>query len=423
MADYHINDETVVTFHKLYTGEKEDGLVLVGRKDIGSYVSLPAEAVKVIDLLNSGKTVGETKKIFEKKYGEKADIEEFIEDMITNEMVKSVDDYNVPTTSKAQKDLFSGIKGHHVSWMFSRPAWILYGGCGGASLVLLALFPEYIPRPPDFFWHPWYSVAVGLMFFFGWVLIAFHELAHLFAAKTVGTEGYFSLSNRLVFLVAQTNLGNIWTVPRKDRYTVYFAGMAWDSVMVFLCLLILLLRDQYIWYIPDIWYNFLKAVIFIKVWGIIWQFRFNMQTDVYYTIANYFKCRNLLGDAQNYIKNFFSQYITRISTTDFDDTPPLEMKAIRYYTPIYLIGLIVTLATYFFRNLPLLLLQIKRALEGLTTGYTQNPHLFIDAVVLIVLTTFNFGLLGYFIVKPRWNGFKQWIHSVISLVSFQVLKK
>jgi hypothetical protein len=89
------------------------------------------------------------------------------------------------------------------------------------------------------------------------------------------------------------------------------------------------------------------------------------------------------------------------------------MKAITYYTPIYLFGLIVTLATYLMRNLPLLLLQIIRAFEGVTTGYVENPPLFIDAVVLIILTSFNFGLLGFLIVRPRWNGFKQWFNSVV----------
>ncbi|MGD2247941.1 MAG: hypothetical protein PVF58_06010 [Candidatus Methanofastidiosia archaeon] len=415
MADeYQITDESVVAFHDLYKGEEEDELILVGRQDIGSYVSLPAGAVEVIDLLDSGHTVGKVKEILEKKYGEEVEIEDFIEDMIDNEMVKSVDSFEIATTSQVQKDLFSWIKPQHVSWLFSAPAWALYIGSAAACLVLFAVFPEYIPLPRDFFWHPWYSVAVGLMFFLGWMLVAFHELAHLFAAKTVGTEGYFSLSNRLIFIVAQTNLGNIWTIPRKDRYTVYFAGMAWDSVMVFICLLVLLFKDQNMWNIPDLWYNFLKAIIFIKVWGIIWQFRFNMQTDIYYTVANYFKCRNLLGDAQANIKNFFSKFIKRIEKTDFSDTPELEMRAIKWYTPLYIIGALVTLATYFFRNLPLLILQIRRALNGIVTGYSADPALFIDAAVLIVLSSFNFGLLGFLVLRPRWGGIKKWIRSVFS---------
>ncbi|MBU7045896.1 MAG: hypothetical protein HXS54_05615 [Theionarchaea archaeon] len=412
MADYEITDESVIKFHDLFKGEEEDGLILVGRRDIGSYVSLPAEAVEVIDLLDSGKPVGEVKRILEEKYGEEAEIEDFIEDMITNEMVKLVGDYEVPTTSQVQKDLFSGIQEKHVGWMFSKPAWAFYAVTAVACLIIFAMVPDYIPQPEDFFFHHWYSVAVGLIFFCGWVLVALHELAHLFAAKAVGTEGYFSLSNRLIFIVAQTNLGNIWTVPRNKRYIVYLAGMAWDTVMVLACLVLLILRDREVIGLSDLAYNFLKAIIFIKVWSIIWQFRFNMQTDVYYTIANYFKCRNLLGDAQANIKNFLARYIKRITTTDFTDTPPLEMKAITYYTPIYLFGLIVTLATYLMRNLPLLLLQVIRAFEGVTTGYAENPPLFIDAVVLIILTSFNFGLLGFLIIRPRWGGFKQWLNSV-----------
>jgi putative peptide zinc metalloprotease protein len=415
MADeYQIIDESVIKFHDLYKGEEEDGLVLVGRRDIGSYVSLPVEAIEVIDLLDSGKPVGEVKKILEVKYGEEAEIEDFIEDMISNEMVHFVNDYEVPTTSELQKDLFSRITGTHVGWMFSKYAWAFYGTLGAGCLLLFAVYPQYIPQPADFFWHPWYSVAVGFMFFFGWVLVAFHELAHLFAAKTVGTEGYFSLSNRLIFIVAQTNLGNIWTVPREKRYIVYLAGMAWDSVMIFFCLILLLFSDNQVIHLPELAYNFVKAIIFIKVWGVIWQFRFNMQTDVYYVVANYFRCRNLLGDAQARIKNFLSRFISRFEKTDFSDTPQSEMKAIKWYTPLYFVGTVVTLATYLLRNLPLIILQVKRALDGILTGYAANHALFIDAVVLIILTSFNFGMLGFLILRPRWQGIKQWFSGVLS---------
>lgn len=405
--DYQITDESKVTFHDLFRGKEEDGLILVGRQDIGSYVSLPVEAVEVIDLLGSGKTVGEVKRVLEEKYGEEAEIEEFIEDMIANEMIKTIDEYEIATTSQAQKDLFSAITGRHVGWMFSKYAQIVYIGTAVSCLVIFALVPDYIPEPRDYFFHPWYSVAVGFMTFFGWILVAFHELAHLFAAKSVGTEGYFSLSNRLVFIVAQTNLGNIWTIPREKRYIVYFAGMAWDTVMVFVCLVLLLFSDQGIITLSTLWYNFLKAIIFIKVWGVIWQFRFNMQTDVYYTVTNYFKCRNLLGDAQTYIKNFLSRFTKRIKRTDFTGTPEQEMRAIKWYSLLYFVGTSVTLITYFFRTIPLLWLRLVRAYDGITTGYASSPDMFIDALILIILTTFNFGLLGFLILRPRWSTFKQ----------------
>lgn len=412
MADYQITDRSKVKFHDLYRGEEEDGLILVGRRDIGSYVSIPAEAVEVIDLLDSGMTVGEIKRLLEKKHDEEAEIEEFIEDMITNEMVKNIDGSEIATTSQQQKDLFSMITAHHVGWMFSKYAWVVYISMAVSCLALFAMFPGYIPEPRDFFFHPLYSVAAGLMFFLGWILVAIHELAHLFAAKSVGTEGYFSLSNRLIFIVAQTNLGNIWTVPREKRYIVYFAGMAWDTVMVFVCLILILFSDQGIIALPTLWYNFLKALVFVKVWAIIWQFRFNMQTDVYYTVANYFKCRSLLSDAQGYIKNILSRFITRIKKVDMSDTPEKEMRAIKFYSLFYFVGTSVTLATYFLMSIPLLLLQVTKAYNGLTAGYAASPADFADAVVLISLITFNYGLLTFVILRPRWGGLKQRFHAV-----------
>ncbi len=407
MPDYLITDETTLKFHDLYKGEEEDGFVLVGRQDIASYLSIPSEALEVIDLLDSGKTVGEVKKILEEKYREEVEIAEFIEDLIKNEMVKSIDGVEIITTSKEQNPLFSSVKAHHVGWLFSTYAKGVYILTFLLCLVLFAVFPRYIPEPRDYFFHPWYSVAVAFMFFFGWILVAIHELAHLFAAKYVGIEGNFSLSNRLVFVVAQTNLGNIWTVPREKRYTVYFAGMAWDTVMVFTCLVLLLSSDYGVVALSDLQYNFLKAVVFVKVWGIIWQFRFNMQTDVYYAVANFFKCKNLLGDAQTYIRNGVSRVWSRIKKVELGSMPAYEMRAVKLYAPLYFVGTFVTLATFFFRTLLILYLQVVRAFDGITAGYGASPAGFTDAVVLIVLNTFNYGLLAFLILRPRWPSLKQ----------------
>lgn len=409
MADYEITSKSTVTFHELYRDKEEDGLIMVGRQDIGSYVSLPVEALEVIDLLNSGKTVGEVKKFTEEKYGEDIGIDEFIKDMITNEMVHSVDGFEIPTTSQLQKDMFSSITQNHVQWLFSTYAWVIYAGIAVACILIFAVVPDYIPDPDDYFFHPWFSVAIVFWLFFGWVLLAYHEIGHLFAAKAVGTQGYFSLSNRLVFIVAQTNLGNIWAVPREKRYIVYLGGMAWDSISIFVCLLLLLLSDHHIFVLSPLWYAFLKSVIFCQVWGVIWQFRFNMQTDIYYVMANYFKCRSLLNDAQSYIKNFLSRFVKSIEKTDFANTPKSEMRAVKWYTPLYFVGTSVVLATFFLRSIPIFLLQVFRALEGFTLGYVASPELFIDAFVIIVVGTFNVELLIYLMLRPRWNQYeKRW---------------
>jgi hypothetical protein len=377
-------------------------------------MSIPAEAVEVLDLLDSGKSVGEVKRILEVQYGEEVEIEEFLQDLIENELVKSIDGVEIPTTSQVQKALFSQIKARHVGWMFSKYAMVLYTGAAVACLVLFSVNTDYIPEPRDYFFHPWYSVAVGFMFFFSWVFVAVHEVAHLFAAKSVGIEGSFSISNRLVFLVAQTNLGNIWTVPREKRYIVYIAGMAWDTVFVFICLLLLFFSDHRLLTLPVLWYNFVKAIIFVKVWGIIWQFRFNMQTDVYYAVGNFFKCRNLLGDAQIYIKNFLSRFFKRIERVDLGDMPDHEMRAIKWYSLLYVVGTFVTVISFFFRTLLVLLLQVIKAFDGITAGYQVSRADFIDGVILIALNSFNYGLLGYVILKPRWDNLKQRFHALVA---------
>jgi putative peptide zinc metalloprotease protein len=418
MSDFQITDASKVTFHPLYRGEEEDGFVVVGRPEIDSFVSIPAEAVEVIDLLDSGKSVGQVKKMLNQKYEAVVVVEEFVQDMIENELVHYIDSTELVTTSPPQKDLFSWISADHVGWMFSTYAQVCYAAAAVGSVVLFAVFPEYIPQPEDYFFHPWYSVAVGFMFFFGWGLVAIHEVAHLFAAKAVGTGGYFSLGYRLVFVVAQTHVSNIWKVPRKKRYIIFFAGMAWDSTIVFVCLIVLLLHDYRILGIPELIYHFLKAVIFIKVWSILWQFRFNMRTDIYNALVNYSRCRNLMGDARTYMKNKISQLWGK-KAEDMEGIPDHEMKAIKFYAPLYVVGTGVTLVTFFFRRLLVLVLQVIRAFEGFTAGYSADPRAFADAVILILLNGFYYGLLLYLILRPRWGGLKQvYLKRIKSFISF-----
>jgi hypothetical protein len=413
MPEYEITDKSRITFHDLFRGEEEDGFVMVGRKDIGSYVSVPVEALEVIDLLNTEKTVGEVKHFTEKKYGEDIGVTEFIQEMIAAEMVYRVDEVTIPTTSGLQKDMVSSLTGKHVQWMFSTYAWVFYGALAVVCLVIFAVAPQYIPTPRDFFFHPWYSVAMVVWFFFGWVVVAYHEIGHLCAAKAVGIEGYFSLSNRLLFIVAQTTLGNIWTIPRRKRYIVYFAGIAWDIVMIFILLMLLILSDHGGVTLSPLGYAFVKSVMFAEVWSIIWQFRFNMQTDIYFVVANYFKCKSLLPDAQAYIKNFLSTFIP-VTRTDFSNTPPSEMKAVKWYTLFYFVGTSVTLASFFLRSLPLFILQVERAVNGITAGYTANPELYTDGVVLVCVAVFNWSLFGYLVLRPRWGKLKKGFRAFIS---------
>lgn len=396
-----LNDNNTIKFHPLFHTEEENGQILVGRQDIGSYVTIPTGAVDIIGLLTAGSTIGETKKNLEEKYKMKVEIENFITEMIKNEMVKSIDDIEIPTKSKKQKVLFSNITSKQVGFLFSKYALIFYLFLTISCIIIFLMKPNYIPHVEDFFFHQYFSVSIISLFLVGWVFVVFHELAHLFAAKSVGTEGSISIGHRLIFLVAQTNLGNIYSVPPKKRYIVYLAGMCWDIVIIFICLVILSLSDGEILNIPIIFYNFIKAIIFVKVWSIIWQFRFNMQTDIYYVFGNFFRCGNLVNDSQIIIKNKLSRIFRGIKKTEMNNTTKREMRIIKIYLPIYLIGTIVTIFFFTFRSIPIIYSQLSKAFDGILAGYSHNPGNFIDGVVIIFFNLLVYGLIAYFALKPR----------------------
>lgn len=45
--DYQITDETRIKFHNLYRDEEEDGFIRMGKQNMASCLSIPAEAVEI----------------------------------------------------------------------------------------------------------------------------------------------------------------------------------------------------------------------------------------------------------------------------------------------------------------------------------------------------------------------------------------
>ena len=83
--------------------------------------------------------------------------------------------------------------------------------------MVLIINPEYFPSYSDFFFLDNYIVVLVVSFALGLTLVFFHELGHLLAGKAAGVEGCFSIGLRLYIPVAETNLTQLWTVPRKKK--------------------------------------------------------------------------------------------------------------------------------------------------------------------------------------------------------------
>lgn len=110
---------------------------------------------------------------------------------------------------------------------------------GGWVWTMLAMHPALLPGYRVLVWSPRVGLVLAVNVAIAWLITALHELGHLATARAAGAPARMTLSTRLQFLVAQTDVSGVWAAPRRTRMTVYLAGIAVQVGVAGCCLLVL----------------------------------------------------------------------------------------------------------------------------------------------------------------------------------------
>jgi len=384
-----VNPESTFEFFDLHIG-KEGEDYIVGRQDTGVYISLPEPGVEAINVLREGKSLKEAEAFLSEKYGEEITLKGLVEDFIECGFIKSVDGVVLEQVHELKEYHFTWVKKSHVKWLFSKVTvglQIVFIVSGG----FLLFYKGYIPTYSDLFFHPWYTVVGGVTFVCAWLLVFKHEFYHLLAAKNYGVEGQFSFSHRLYFVVAETDLTNVWSLPKRQRYVVYFAGLLTDFFFMALCFWLRFLADSGVINLSGFGYALVKGLILMQLTQILWQFLFFMKTDIYYVIVTMFRTTDLLADTHRYIKEKLHQYFNVFSKQDLSLISERERKVIKYYSVFYLLGSCVTMVVFLFYLLPITVEFLAGSLEGVLYGAFAEKT---DGLVFISILIVYLGLLG-----------------------------
>lgn len=375
-----IKKDSVITFYPLDMSLQE-GEWIVGRKEIGSFISLPEVGVKAINLLMNGLTIEDAKRKLEKEFGEEVELEEFVESLIDVGFVKNVDDELIETEHEEIHAYFENLKQEQAQLLFSKPAYILYTLVMTVGGIILLANPGFVPGFSDFMFVDSYTVALVTTFVVSWLFVFKHEFYHLAAAKSLGLDAQFRISHRLYFVVAETDITSVWTVPREKRYRVYFAGILSDLVTVSLFLIIL-----WIFQASDhVVLRFLKALILMQIISMVWQCLFFMQTDVYYIMTNYLNCKNLFGDTLAFLSSSLHRVWDRFPYRDLSAVPQREMRIIRGYALFFVLGNIAAALFLLFYVIPRIARILFRVSGEVRTSYDSFAFLGILCINVILL--------------------------------------
>ncbi|HEY2498414.1 MAG TPA: hypothetical protein VGK24_15225 [Candidatus Angelobacter sp.] len=392
--------DTVVSVGR-FTRQPDGEDILIGNLENGTFLAVPAEAVEVLDYLAQGRTLQQASEFCREKYGEPLDIDDFIGIMEAKGFVataKTGDNGQLERTvvppASALRYHFSDFPQPVAKFLYGRPFLLfclLLTVVAGAAMVA---DQSLVPRPTDLVF-PQYRVASFLIFLclaFGGMFL--HELSHVVAARALGVNSRLGIGHRMWFLVAEADLTGLWGVPKKQRYLPLIAGVITDAVSAAILVLLLYAQDAQWVHLPILAIRICKALVMSYWLRILWQFYIFLRTDIYFVITNYFDCRNLLSDTEEFLKNCVSRFIRSPRLIDQSHIPAPERRVIRGYSVLWLGGRVLALYVLFAVTLPVVYGYLHDLFSAFRTGVSANIDGFIDSLLLslFVVTTLSAGL-------------------------------
>lgn len=360
---------TVAPFTRLH----EDGEVIVGRPEIGTFLVVEPSAVEVLDWLAEGATVGEIRHRYLQRYGEPPEIQPLLERLETDGFVQRESESDRPAEACGARP--RGPTRFHLEWISPRLARRLLGPPTVTAMSLLVLAglaalistPEILPSWRALYFPEGLGAYGSILLLASLVLVAIHELAHLVAARAAGVSCRFGLGTRLWIPVAETDMTGVWSVPRGKRYLPLLAGPLADAAGGSVVALLLFASERSWIELPASVTRFCQALLLIYLLALLWQCYLFVRTDFYYVLANLLRCKNLMGDTEVFVRNAVFRWLPGAGTGDSPRLPRHEMRAVRWFSLAWLGGRIVAFGALLFIQLPLAWSYLE-LLAGAATG-------------------------------------------------------
>lgn len=341
--------DTFVNVHP-FARRQEGDVVTIGDMQRQVFLSIPAEALVILDALAEGRTVAEAGVDYQDMYGESPDIEDFLEALQAAGFVEpraATDGAAVPepdgTAAAAPVGHFGWITPARARRLCQPAVLIACAAIVAVAVAMVAAEPSIIPSSTVLVFKR-YLAALSLgMFTFGLLGVALHEVAHLVAARAVGVPARISVSHRLWMVVAETDMTGIWMASKRARYVAYLAGPLVDAVSGSFFIGVLW-GQRHGWIaLSPLQVQVVGACVMLYLLKLLWQCFVFVRTDFYYVVASALNCKNLLVDTQDFLNNCVARVRPSWRTVDQSAVPAAEMRVVRWYSLVWLAGRVAAL--------------------------------------------------------------------------------
>ncbi len=390
---------TTIEFRPLtFNPDKDD--VVISSPASPHHMSLNAEARPLVDRLQNGATLGEVMAEFELDAETAQDLLKCFLDCglvarvgghrVAQERGNLRIDADAPAPRPAPRGTTFGlsrIKPASLAFLVSPPAIAFYAACTVFSLATLLAVPALRPRPADWFFSSSMTVSLVGNFVLGWLVVLGHEAAHMLAARQVGLAGTLGIGYRQRFLVAETDVSHIWEVPHRQRYPVFLAGLAYEFVLIAILIALFLLDDAGRLALGPA-RPVLRALLYSRYVSVLWQFRFNMQTDIYYTVGNLLNHKNLMEDTKAYLGFLWAR--VRRREAKLPRLRPREWAIVRAYMAFAAVTNTWVWISWVYLIIPVWVRLLWTGGQSVWRGFEGGRLLLVgDGLLVIAITLFN----------------------------------
>ncbi len=382
-----------------------DGWV-IGRIETGDFIAVPEVAHRVVTLLGECLAIDDIADRLRVETGTSFAVADFVTALDELGFVAAVDD-RVRADDGRLRPSLPWLRPGHVRWLTHPLGPAVVAGFAVAAVVMLVLHPALLPSYRVLVWSQRAGLVLAVNAAIAWTIILVHELAHLATARAAGAPARITLSTRLQFLAAQTDVSGVWAAPRRTRMTVYLAGMGIDVCCAGIYLLIAGLAGPH-----GLARHLLAVAAAETLLGLLAQFMVFMRTDLYFVLQDLTGCANLYADGSAYLRYLGGRAAGRIrhpsgpSADPIREYPGARRRAVRFYGVLLLAGTATCLGIEFAVSLPALITLVGRATSEIGT----TPVATADGGVALAI------LLGFQVLwLSRWWHRHQ--HQVRSMAS------
>lgn len=327
--------------------DEGDDEVLVGDPETGDFITIPKVGGVVIEALQRGSTIAEAAEAAAAFAGEPVDVPSFVDTLRELGYVDEGQQRSEPSRSAPIQGRYwlSGVRPEAVRPFFGRVAWTCYLVCALFTVAVFVLRPSLFPNPTK---DPFVTTDLGLgaliLVPIALTAAVLHEMGHWFAARALGVRARFGMDQRaVVVLVFETDLTQVWTVPKGRRYSPLLAGIAVDFVLLAIALALRLPISTGAWSPPMIVDQLLATWVFAKLSGLLWQCMVFLRTDLYAVLVNALGCRNLWEVSNLMLRKRF-RGLTAEQTAELADAHPKDLRAARWFQWLRIAGSLLVVA-------------------------------------------------------------------------------